>query len=187
MRFLIYGINYFPELTGIGKYTGEMCEWLAKQGHDVTVITSNPYYPEWKIHNGYRNWFSREMVSGVEVLRCPLYVPGRVTGKTRILQEISFIFSSFFYWFRMLFRRRYDVVICISPPFHTCAFGIMYAKVKGGHLLCHIQDLQVDAAEKLQRLKNRRFLKVLINLERFLLKSVDTVSTISEGMLAKIV
>ncbi len=32
MRILIYGINYAPELTGIGKYTGEMAEWLSAPG-----------------------------------------------------------------------------------------------------------------------------------------------------------
>ena len=33
MKILVYGINYSPELTGIGKYTGEMVEWMASQGH----------------------------------------------------------------------------------------------------------------------------------------------------------
>jgi colanic acid biosynthesis glycosyl transferase WcaI len=32
MRILIYSINYFPELTGIGKYNAEMAEWLAGKG-----------------------------------------------------------------------------------------------------------------------------------------------------------
>ena len=45
MKILVYGINYSPELTGIGKYTGEMVEWMASQGHDVRVITAPPYYP----------------------------------------------------------------------------------------------------------------------------------------------
>jgi hypothetical protein len=49
MKILVYGINYSPELTGIGKYTGEMVEWMASQGHDVRVITAPPYYPEWKV------------------------------------------------------------------------------------------------------------------------------------------
>ena len=40
MKILVYGINYSPELTGIGKYTGEMVEWLAAQGHEVRVITA---------------------------------------------------------------------------------------------------------------------------------------------------
>jgi colanic acid biosynthesis glycosyl transferase WcaI len=46
MNILIYGINYTPELTGIGKYTGEMGAWLAKKSHNVDVIAAMPYYPE---------------------------------------------------------------------------------------------------------------------------------------------
>jgi len=30
MKILIYGINFSPELTGIGKYTGEMAYWFAE-------------------------------------------------------------------------------------------------------------------------------------------------------------
>jgi len=26
MKVVIYGVNYFPELTGIGKYSGKMAE-----------------------------------------------------------------------------------------------------------------------------------------------------------------
>lgn len=53
MKILVYGINYSPELTGIGKYTGEMVEWLAAQGHEVRVITAPPYYPQWQVGENY--------------------------------------------------------------------------------------------------------------------------------------
>ena len=53
MKILVYGINYSPELTGIGKYTGEMVEWLAAQGHEVRVITAPPYYPQWQEGENY--------------------------------------------------------------------------------------------------------------------------------------
>lgn len=42
LRILIHGINFSPELTGIGKYSGEMAEWLAAQGHEVRVVTAPP-------------------------------------------------------------------------------------------------------------------------------------------------
>ena len=56
MKILVYGINYSPELTGIGKYTGEMVAWMAQQGHDVRVITAPPYYPQWKVNGRYSSW-----------------------------------------------------------------------------------------------------------------------------------
>ena len=56
MKILVYGINYSPELTGIGKYTGEMVEWMVQQGHEVRVITAPPYYPEWQVGAKYSSW-----------------------------------------------------------------------------------------------------------------------------------
>ena len=77
MRILIYGINYAPELTGIGKYTGEMGAWLAKNGHTVDVITAMPYYPMWKVQEGYSNRWQRNY-GGRNVYRCPLYIPAKI-------------------------------------------------------------------------------------------------------------
>ncbi len=37
MRILIYGLNFSPELAGIGKYSVEMAQWLARRGHDVSL------------------------------------------------------------------------------------------------------------------------------------------------------
>ncbi|MFZ2209802.1 MAG: hypothetical protein WAV22_14135 [Porticoccaceae bacterium] len=38
LNILIKSLNYAPELTGIGKYTGEMAAWLAARGHEVDVV-----------------------------------------------------------------------------------------------------------------------------------------------------
>jgi colanic acid biosynthesis glycosyl transferase WcaI len=97
LKLLIYGINYRPELIGIGKYTSEMCEWLTEQGHQVEVITAMPYYPEWKTYKEYKGklWFT-EVINGVTVHRCPIYVPSVVNGKSRILNDLSFFLSSSF-------------------------------------------------------------------------------------------
>jgi len=70
MKILVYGINYSPELTGIGKYTGEMVEWMASQGHDVRVITAPLYYPEWKVGERYSSWRYRREEGAATVWRC---------------------------------------------------------------------------------------------------------------------
>jgi len=49
VKILIHGINFSPELTGIGKYTGEMAEWLTLRGHELRVVTAPPYYPQWQV------------------------------------------------------------------------------------------------------------------------------------------
>ncbi len=187
MRILIHGINYAPELTGIGKYTGEMAAWLAKQGHQVTVITAPPYYPEWQVHDAYKGkkWH-REKKDGVEVFRVPLYVPAVVNSKKRIIHEFSFLSASQPIWLKMLARKKYDVVFCIAPPFHLGFMPLLYGKIKGVPVITHIQDLQVDAAKELGMIKNERFLKIMFGMERYILRKSARVSTISDGMMARI-
>lgn len=95
MKILLYGLNYSPEVIGIGKYTGELARHLAAQGHDVRVVTAPPYYPSWQVGEGFSGRrYSWAQQDGVDVWRCPLWVPKRVTGATRILHHLSFAASS---------------------------------------------------------------------------------------------
>ncbi len=187
MRILIFGINYSPELTGIGKYTGEMGGWLAKQGHDVHVVTAMPYYPEWDVHQAYKGkmWFT-ELVEGVKVHRVPLYVPKEVSSSKRIIHEFSFVMGVLPYWFKFLFSKKFDVIFCAAPPFHLGILPLMLSKLRGIPMVSHIQDLQVDAAKELGMIKNKTFLNIMFGLERFILKNSTKVSTISLGMEQKI-
>jgi hypothetical protein len=70
LRVLIIGINYRPEVTGIGPYTAGLAEHLAARGDDVTVITGLPHYPAWRIARGTpRAVVRRETIRGVTVIR----------------------------------------------------------------------------------------------------------------------
>ena len=94
-RILVVGINYAPESIGTGKYTSEMCEWLAAHGHEVRMVTAPPYYPAWEVWPEYRGRrFTQERLNGVEVLRGPLWVPARPSGRTRMVHLASFALSS---------------------------------------------------------------------------------------------
>ena len=85
MKVLLYGINYSPELTGIGKYSGEFARWCAEHGHEVRVVTAPAYYPAWKVADEFSSLkFQRSTEDGVTVTRCPLYVPSRPTALKRI-------------------------------------------------------------------------------------------------------
>jgi len=187
MKILIFGINYSPELTGIGKYTGEMGSWLAAQNHDVHVVTAVPYYPEWEVHKEYKGkYWHTENIDGAKVHRIPLYVPKNVSSVKRIIHEFSFVLGIIPVWFKMLFQKKADVVFCIAPPFHLGILPLLYSKIKGVPMITHIQDLQVDAAKELGMIKNKTFLNLMFSVERFILKKSAKVSTISLGMQLKI-
>lgn len=186
MRILIYGPNFAPELTGIGKYTGEMAEWLADDNHIVEVITAPPFYPEWKLHKKFKNNWSTEFVRNLIVNRCPIYIPSKVTGLKRILHELSFFISSLRFWIPCYFKR-YDVVIAIAPPMLIGVYPMLYGLIRKSIILYHIQDLQVDVAKELNMIRSKWLLSMLTKVEKLLLSNMSIVSSISDGMRRKII
>src|SRR5260221_7543579 len=126
MRIHVIGINYWPEATGIAVFSTGRAEHLATAGHDVTMCTAMPYYPWWRVLEGYRGWrFRSEARAGVTILRCPIYVPSAVTPLKRVIHEASFIAAAFL---RSLFCRRPDVLMIVSPPLGLAVAGSLLGR-----------------------------------------------------------
>jgi colanic acid biosynthesis glycosyl transferase WcaI len=188
---LLYGINFYPELTGTGKYTGEMAEWLARHGHSVDVVTGHPYYPEWKVADGSAGWkYERCDMPGteglVQVLRCPLWVPGRVTGLTRLLHLATFAMSSTLGLFWGLWRRP-DLIFVVVPTLMQVPQAVVLSKLAGVSNWLHVQDFEVDAALDMGLVKGAAerggFLRrAAWWWESFWMKRFDRVSTITPAM-----
>lgn len=185
MKILLYGINYSPELTGIGKYSGEMARWLAAQGHEVRVVTAPPYYPDWKVWQGFSSWrFCKRQEAGVTVIRCPLYVPSRPTAIKRLLHLVSFSLSSAFAVFAQL-RWKPELVILVVPTLFCAPQALALAKLTGAKSVLHIQDYEVDALFGLSIVKSDKLKLFAFAVERAVLRAFDRVSTISSGMLQR--
>ena len=182
MKILVYGINYAPELTGIGKYSGEMCEWLAAKGHEVRMVTAPPYYPEWQVTTPYlATEYKTERIKGVRVTRCPLWVPKKIGGLSRILHLLSFSLTSMPVVLAQAAWRP-DVVMTIAPAFTCAPAGWLTAKLCGAKSWLHIQDFEVDVAFKMGMLKGQFLKNAVLGLERLILQRFDCVSTISHRM-----
>lgn len=188
-KVLILGINFAPELTGIGKYTGEMVDWLVEKDYDVTMVTSFPYYPNWSVQKPYSGRiYKKETEKGgkLNVYRCPMYVPVVPSGARRVLQEFTFLVSSFLVVFYLLFKKGHQQIFVMAPPFHLGLLGLFYRFFKGGKIDYHIHDMQIEAARQLKVIKADIAFKILLKLEKYILDRVDYVSTISGGMKAKV-
>lgn len=186
MRILIHGINFHPEAAGVGKYTGEMANWLAGAGHEVRVVTAPPHFPQWRVSRGYRAWrydWQRlpSQAKKVEVCRCPTWVPKSPNGLKRLLHLASFALSSLPI---LLWQTRWhpDVVLVIEPTFFCVPQALLAARLSRSKAWLHIQDFEVDAAFELGDLASPRVRNLALTLERWLLRKFDRVSAISGQM-----
>lgn len=193
MRILIYGINFSPELTGVGKYTGEMAEWLADRGHAVRVVTAPPHYPHWQVSNNYSRWrYRRERcvsASGsggtLEVFRCPLWVPHAPRGWRRVLHLASFALTTVPAMLTQIFWRP-EIVLVIEPAFLCAPLALLVARLSGATAGLHVQDFELDAAFKLGDLSNAPAKRLGYAVERFLMGRFDRVSAISRRMVEQL-
>lgn len=187
MRILIVGINYAPELTGIGKYTSEMAEWLTMHSHDVRVVTAPPYYPAWRIADGYSaSRYRTETRAGVRIWRCPLWVPASPSGMKRILHLASFALSSLPAILRQVSWRPH-VVIAVEPPLLCAPAARVGAMLCGAKAWLHIQDFEVDAAFELGILRAPWLRRAVGAFEGWLMRRFHRVSTISPNMQRRLV
>ncbi len=182
MRILVHTIFYRPELTGVAKYTAEMCEWLCARGHQVEVICPPPYYPRWKVEAPYRQGrYQKESIDGVSVTRCPIWLPATPGGVRRIFYAASFAISSSLAIASRLFRGP-DVVLVIEPSLLNAFPSLLLARLTGAVAWLHVQDFEIDLAFGMGQLRRPWLRNALRRLEAFLLRRFDKVSTISRAM-----
>lgn len=189
MKILAYGLNYAPELTGIGKYSSELCEWLASRGHTVEVVTAHPYYPNWVLAEGYDNRsYQHEIRNLVKVRRCPLYLPRVVpSGKRgRIMSHASFAISSVPKLLASVRQLRPDVLLAVTPSFLIAPVALAVSRMFGTPNWLHIQDFELDAAFELGMLAGNNLRRAATSVESVILRRFDRISTISPRMMDRL-
>lgn len=145
LKLLVISMLYEPDCVGIAAIASDMCAALADRGHEVTVYTSYPYYPEWKRKSSASYWrVHREVVRNVDVRRYGMFIPSNPSRLIpRLLHEISFPVSLI----RSLAdRRHFDVVMAYCPLLGTVMFSALRKMLFGDPLWVNVQDIPVEAA-----------------------------------------
>ena len=185
MRVLVVGTNYVPERTGMAPFTTGLCEHFASQGHDVEVITTFPYYPEWRVWDGYRGRFTqKENIKGVAVRRVWHFVPARASSLfQRLAHDLTFAINVFF---AALFARKFDVVCCVCPPPTLAVTGYLLSIFRRQPYMILLTDLASDAALATGIMREGFAVRAARALEGFLYRHATNVVCICEGFVEKL-
>lgn len=112
MKILIVTQYFFPE----NFKSNDLAFELKKRGHDVTVLTGLPNYPEGKIFEGYGFFKNRsQTINGVSVKRALLLPRGKGGGVRLFINYYSFAFCASIKAFFMGLKTKYDAVIVHEP------------------------------------------------------------------------
>jgi len=179
MKILVICQYFYPEQFRIN----DICFTLAELGHDVTVLTGLPNYPQGIILKDYR-WLKkhREIINGVMVIRVPLIGRGRSKFKLA-LNYISYAVSASIYVLFM--KKEYDVVWAYQlSPVTMVVPAILYRQLTGKKILLYCLDLWPENVVASGISKNSKVFKSLYRLSRWIYSKADKIA-ISSSLFSK--
>ena len=182
LRIVIYGVNYAPEPTATGKYTGDIGNYLASRSWQIEVVAAAPHYPGWAVLPGFRNEYKTERNGSTRITRCPLFLTRKMRGIWRLLAPLSFAVTSAPVMLWRVLRFRPSVILTVAPSLSYVPTALLAARLVGAKSVLHVQDLEVDAAFALKHLKGDMLKRMAFTVERWILGSVDRIVTISDKM-----
>lgn len=174
MKILVVCQYYYPEPFRIS----DICESLVEKGHDVTVLTGLPNYPEGQVLDGYRDGKKRnEILNGVKVVRS--FEVGRGNNKLKLfLNYFSFALSGSL---KALFmKEKFDVVLVnqLSPVMMGIP-AIVYKRKHKKKLLLYCLDLWPDSLAAGGINESSIIYKFFMKISQWIYNSADSIAVTS--------
>ncbi|MEB2673308.1 glycosyltransferase family 4 protein [Bradyrhizobium japonicum] len=177
MRILFVTDHYPPEASAPAvRCSTHAKRWIAR-GHQVTMLTNFPNYPDGKVFGGYRqSLYKRETYETVDVLRVPTLVFPNRGAFLRILDYLSFVVTASL---ASPFVARPDVVIATSPHIFAAVAGWIVSRVHRRPFVFEVRDLWPDSIIAVGAMKEGRLMNLVRRVERFLYRHSDLIVTVT--------
>jgi len=181
-RVLLVTTNYWPEPTGISVYTTDLAENLNANSYEVSVLTSLPHYPWWKVPAEFSNLGEGVAThNGIEVIRAKHFVPPKMNALLRMRFEFSL-------WWNLrrvskrLIGKDFDVVIACMPTVAAGIVGKRIAKRLGVPFGLIVQDLSGAGAKQSGLRGGALISKIAHAVEGSALQAADGLVVVSPAM-----
>ncbi|MEO6222331.1 MAG: glycosyltransferase family 4 protein [Vicinamibacterales bacterium] len=170
LRILVLAQYFTPE--PITK-PGDLAQALSERGHDVTVLTGFPQYPNGVRYPGYalRPWH-RDRLGAVPVLRMAGYA---YHGRSVLRRCANFAaFAAAAVLARPLLKRP-QVIYVWHPPLSIGVAGWLLARLMRVPFVYDVQDIWPDVIVAAGLLQNPRAIRALEALERFIYRRATSI------------
>ena len=179
---LLVTTNYWPEPTGIAIYTTDLAESLQVKVHQVSVLTSLPHYPWWKVPEEFAHLCEGTGIhNGVSTIRAKHLVPPKMNALLRMRFETSL-------WWNLnrvsktMLGRDFDVVIACIPTVAAGIVGKRIATKLGIPFGLIVQDLSGAGAKQSGLRGGALISKIAHAVEGSALHGADSLVVVSPAM-----
>jgi glycosyltransferase involved in cell wall biosynthesis len=177
MRILILSQWYMPEPALLLQ---ELAQTLLARGHKVTVLTGFPNYPSGNLYPGYKlRLCQREILSGVPVVRVPLYPNHSHSGILRVINYFSF--ALFAALLGAWVVEKPDVIFVFHPPLTIGIPAYILSRIWRIPFVYQIQDMWPETLSATGAINASWVLKCVGNFACWLYSRASAICVISPG------
>ena len=183
MNILLLTQYFWPENFPINAIARD----LVKRGHRVSVLTSQPNYPEGVVYKEYNAWgIGVELYEGVKISRLPILPRGK--GAFRLgLNYISFVLSALLIGPWRLRRKDIDVIFVYAPsPIFQAIPAIFLGYLWRKPIVLWVQDLWPESLVATRAIKSKLVLNIVGWIVQFVYRHVQLLLVQSEAFVGPI-
>ena len=179
MKILFVTENFPPETNAAATRVYERAVYWQKSGHEVTIITCAPNFPEGTVFKGYQNhWYKIEYRSNIRVVRVKTYIsPNRGV----ILRSLDFLSFGFMGFFAGLFQSKPDIVVATSPQFFSAVAGWAIAGCRQLPFIFELGDLWPTSISAVGAIKKGFLINSFEVLELFLYRRASRIAALTHA------
>ena len=180
MKILVICQYYYPEPFRVH----DICEELVKRGHEVTVVTGEPNYPEGFIYPGYeKHQKADEVKNGVVIHRCPI-IPRKTGAFHRFLNYFSYsrLAKKYVKGLKTTDGKPFDVVFVNQlSPVMMAEPAVVYRKKHKTPVVLYCLDLWPESLVTGGIKRNSIIYRIFHKISKRIYRSVDRILVTSRS------
>ncbi|KMP27461.1 glycosyltransferase family 4 protein [Bacillus wiedmannii] len=180
-KVLVIAQNFYPEIGSAANRIKNIYLELSERGYDVTILTTDPRYPNENLYKKKEFW-DEESINSEDIIR----VKPRVKKYTNNMLRRLFLYLEITMLFIMaIFRmdKKYDYVFVSTPPIFIGIAGFFAKKKLKAELLLDVRDLWPESLLGVGVFANRFVLSIAYALEKMLYRVADQIIVNSAGFI----
>ncbi|OGB28532.1 MAG: glycosyltransferase WbuB [Burkholderiales bacterium RIFCSPLOWO2_12_FULL_61_40] len=183
MRLLVVSQYFWPENFRINDLVAE----FVKRGHQVTVLTGLPNYPDGKVFPEFQgNSAKFQEYEGARIVRVPMMPRGQ-GGLRLILNYFTFAVSASFWGLWKLRGEKFDVIFAYEPsPITVGLPAALLRAVKHAPLVFWVLDLWPETLHAIGVIRSKTALRIVGKLVAFIYKRCDLILAQSRSFMPEI-
>jgi colanic acid biosynthesis glycosyl transferase WcaI len=184
MRILIPSQYFWPENFPIN----DLARGLRQRGHEITVLTGMPNYPEGRFYSGYRAFPIRiDRYEGIKIVRVPMVPKGNGSAVRMLLYYWSLALAACLL-VPVFFRKKVDLAFVYQPSPITVGLPALLLKaMEKTRVWIWVQDLWPETLAGTGMVRSALVLRLTDRLVRFIYSECDRVLVQSEAFVSRMV